>query len=480
MLALASYVHLAFAGHSLSEAGMADLSVLWAVVFTVGLGVFFPVEQEVTRMTAGRRSTGLDAAPAWWRGNAAAAILFGVLAATLLGGAVPIANLLYAGDVTLVLVTLAGMFGLAVASPARGIAAGAGRFDLYGRQLGLDGVLRMAIAGALALVGLRTAAAFGAVLAMAPVLATVALLGPVRRASGRPGPRAAEAPVRSAGGPPGPSAAERTVRPLRAVRAPALEWRRFARDLGPLVVSALLGQFVLNSAIVSARLIEPEQTALAAALLAALVLVRVPLFVFAALQATLLSGLSSAAAEVDPERFSRLLRHACAVVTGLAVLTAVPAIAIGGWLTGVLFAAPPELGPADFAVLALGTWAYILALVLGQGALALRRHRWQMAAWIAGSVVLVLVTLGPGDLATRVELAYAAGNWVVVLGLALVLRSARRGGIPRWRRVGRPRRLAWLGGGSRYAGFMPVLSGSTSAQPSEDGAASPGRRVQCD
>ena len=36
------YAHLAVAGHSLSASGMAALSVLWSIVFLLGLGVFLP------------------------------------------------------------------------------------------------------------------------------------------------------------------------------------------------------------------------------------------------------------------------------------------------------------------------------------------------------------------------------------------------------------------------------------------------------
>ncbi|HEV3287833.1 MAG TPA: hypothetical protein VG123_02450, partial [Streptosporangiaceae bacterium] len=41
------YVHLAIAGHSLPATGMAALSVLWSIVFLLGLGVFLPIEQEL-------------------------------------------------------------------------------------------------------------------------------------------------------------------------------------------------------------------------------------------------------------------------------------------------------------------------------------------------------------------------------------------------------------------------------------------------
>src|SRR5690348_17057737 len=52
------YVHLAVAGHSLAASGMAAMSVLWSIVFLLGLGVFLPIEQELIRHVASRRAMG--------------------------------------------------------------------------------------------------------------------------------------------------------------------------------------------------------------------------------------------------------------------------------------------------------------------------------------------------------------------------------------------------------------------------------------
>ncbi|MFB7261833.1 hypothetical protein ACFCXH_06670, partial [Streptomyces nojiriensis] len=54
VLGAASYIHLAVAGHSLSEADKAGVSVLWTLVMSVGIGLFFPIEQELTRIVAAR------------------------------------------------------------------------------------------------------------------------------------------------------------------------------------------------------------------------------------------------------------------------------------------------------------------------------------------------------------------------------------------------------------------------------------------
>ena len=95
----------------------------------------------------------------------------------------------------------------------------------------------------------------------------------------------------------------------------------------------------------------------------------------------------------------------------------------------MLFAARPTLGHADFAWLAAGTLFYMLAMVLGQGAMALSRHRDQLLGWMTGVLVLVAITLGPGEVKRRVEVGYALSSLTVAIVLALVvfLRTSRRG-----------------------------------------------------
>ena len=177
----------------------------------------------------------------------------------------------------------------------------------------------------------------------------------------------------------------------------------------------------MNVAVINVRLLSPGDPAVVGALLAAMVLARVPLFVFASLQASLLPGLAGAIAAGDPARFRRLVARGCAIVTALGLAGGIPAVIFGPRLTRVLFAAHPVLSSADFAWLAAGTLCYMLAMVLGQGAMALSRHRDQLLAWVAGAVVLVVITLAPGNVTVRVVAAYTLSSLTVALALALVL-----------------------------------------------------------
>jgi O-antigen/teichoic acid export membrane protein len=383
-----SYAQLAVADHSTAPAGKAAMSVLWVIVFMLGIGLFFPVEQELIRLVAGRKELGQGIIPVVRRATVLAGAIFAVTLVPLGLAARPLADHLFGGDIAMVAALAAAFLALAVISVSRGVLAGMGRFKAYGGSLAIDGGLRIVLACVLGVAGVRSPTAFGLILTIAPVLAAACTLGPVLRDL-HPGP-----PV---------------------------TWRMMCRGLGLLIGTMLLAQLVVNVAVINVRLLSPSDNAVVVALLAAMVLARVPLFVFTSLQASLLPGLAGAIAAGDLARFRQLLARGCAVVTILGLAGGLAAVILGPWLIRVLFAARPVLGYADFTWLAAGTLFYMLAMVLGQGAMALSRHRDQLLAWVAGAVVLAVITLSPGEVKLRVVVAYAVSSLTVTLAMALVL-----------------------------------------------------------
>jgi O-antigen/teichoic acid export membrane protein len=393
VLGAASYVHLAAAGHTLDEAASSSVSVLWSLVFSLGIGLFMPVEQEVARVVAARPGNGVT--PVLRTGAVLAGGLLAILCVCLVAGAGPLADRLFEGDRGMVWALCGAFLGLAASHLTRGVLSGLGMFGWYGTQLGLDGGLRIVIAGGLWLAGVRSALAFALVLAIAPLAAVLLTLPPVVRAL-RPG-----------------------------VPAPLPE---VARGLALLIVSSLLAQVVVNIAVINLKLLEPGEHAFVFAMLSALVLVRVPLFVFASIQASLLPALARASAAADTQSYRRLLGRALAVVGLLGLAGAVPAVAIGPWLVRVLLGAADVLTRVDFAWLAVGTLAYMIALVLGQAVLARGWHGVQAMGWLVGTLVLLAITFGPGEVRTRVELAYAIGSAAVVPVLLPFAWRPHRGG----------------------------------------------------
>ena len=252
------------------------------------------------------------------------------------------------------------------------------------------------LAAGLGLAGVRSVAAYGLILTVAPVLSVVATAGQVRAA---------------------------------LCKGAELAWSALAKGVGPLLVSLLLAQVLINIAVIDVKLLAPGQAVLAGALLSALVLARIPVMVFASLQASLLPGLAGLAASGDHTGFRKLLLRGCGLVVALSVIWGVPATLLGPWLIKTFFNAAPVLGDLDFALLSAGTAAYLLALVLGQGVLSLGRHLHQTLAWIGGSLVVAAITVMPGRVNLRVEFAFALGALAVAVLLGFVL-SRRSGARP--------------------------------------------------
>nr|WP_246381161.1 polysaccharide biosynthesis protein [Micromonospora jinlongensis] len=393
LLGLASYVHLAVAGHSLSGADYNRLSVLWSIVFTLGIGVFMPIEQEVARVVAARHSQGLPPGPVLARGVTVAAAMLAVLVLAVTAGRQLLADHLFHGDGTMVTVLVGALAAMAVAYATRGVLSGLQLFPWYGTQLGIDGGLRIVMVALLGLAGVTSPIWYGVVLVAAPLASVLLTLPPVLRAIG--------------GGPP-------------------VAWAALLRGLGLLTASSLLSQVVVNVGVINLQLLDPSDTAAAGALLSALVLVRIPLFVFGSMQASLLPGLATTATTGDQAGFYGLLRRAVGIVTALGLTGAVGAVLLGPWLVGVLFDAPGVLGHGDFAWLAAATLAYLWAMVLGQALLALDRHRAQALAWTVGVAALIIVTLLPAPVILRVELAYTIGSVIVAATMAVLLRGGVR------------------------------------------------------
>ncbi|MGC5053435.1 polysaccharide biosynthesis protein [Micromonospora sp. DT48] len=392
VVGLAAYVHLALAGHNLTAADYSSLSVLWSVVFTIGIGVFFPVEQEVARLVAARHSRGLPPGPVLARGTAVAVAVLGLLLLLTLGSADILTDRLFGGDPAMVPALAGSLVALAVTHTTRGVLSGLRRFRWYGTQLGLDGGLRIGLVAALAATGVDSPVAYALVLVVAPLVAVALTAAPVARAVGR---------------------------------GPAVPWRPLLRGLTLLTISSLLAQVVVNIGVINVRLLDPADVATAGALLSALVLVRIPLFVFGSMQAALLPGLSTAAATGDEPAFRALLRRSLAVVTALGALGGIFTALTGPWLVRALFDTPDVLGHGDFAWLSAATLAYLWAMVLGQALLARGRHRAQAVAWTIGVAALAVATLPPLPVALRVELGYTVGSVVATAIMITLLRRRR-------------------------------------------------------
>jgi O-antigen/teichoic acid export membrane protein len=393
---IAAYGFLAISARALGPSRYAPLGVLWALMFVAGPGFFLPLEQEVGRALAERRARGLGSGPlirrACLAGGAVAAILVVVTAAT--------GNLLldelFDGKLLLLAGFMFGLTGYFTEHLLRGTLSGNGRFATNGVVIGAESALRLAACVALAVVGVNTAGPYGLVLGLAPFAATAIGIRRERHRLVTPGP---DAP-----------------------------WAELTAALGYLLAASVLAQLLVNSGVLAVQLLASgDESEVAGRFLNGLIIARVPLFMFQAVQASLLPALAAHAGAGRHDDFRAGLKRLLVVVVGIGVLATIVAWAIGHQVVDILFGAGFELSRTDLAYLAGASAAYMLALALAQALIALSAYARVVAGWASGIIAFVVVTATQSGLLTRVERGFLAGasTAAVVMGVLLATRMAK-------------------------------------------------------
>jgi O-antigen/teichoic acid export membrane protein len=394
VLGVASFAFISLSGRALGPDVFAPLGTLWVLINAAGPALFQPLEQELGRGISHARELGTGARPLFVRGAALAAVTLlaaGVFLALAQG---PLADQVFQGRSMLVLALFVGLAGLAAEHVTRGAFAGAGAFGRYGWQLGMDGAFRLGGAVLLIVVGVGTVGPYALVLAGAPVIAvalTAARLGPALQ--------------------PGPP--ETT--------------RRVAGALGLLTAGSVLSQVVVNApAVIANVLAGPAEQARAGVFISVLVLTRVPLFLFAAIQAAFLPGLAALAARDARRDFVRRVGTIVGLVSALGLAGLLVVLAVGPWLVELVYGPDYQSTRSDLWPLAAGAGLFMIGSALAQTLISLRAYAASVAGWLAGTVALALGLTLHLRLEQRVGLAFFLGTAVAVVVLgALLLRRVR-------------------------------------------------------
>ena len=386
-----AYAYLILTARVLGPAKYAPLSVLWAMVFLVGPGVFLPLQQEVGRLFAQRRVEGVGAGPVARR----AAIIGGALLAFLLTvtaiAAVPLGRALFDSQYLLVAGFACALVGYLLLSLTWGVLAGSGRFTPYAVALSADGILRIAVCVVLAIVGVQTAGPYGLVMGITPAIAAlIAMRGNTDLL--QPGPPA--------------------------------PWGDLSSALGWLLVGSLGAQALANASIVAVELLATKsQHAEAGNFLAGVVIARFPLFLFGAVQAALLPRLARLSSKGQYRQFRSGMARLLSLVAAIAVVSTLAAFLVGPWALQLLFGTKFILSRADLTMLAAGSGAYMVALAIVQALIALGHHARSAIGWILGLAMFVVVTAMGTTLLARIELGFVSGAIaaLVVAGILLLM-----------------------------------------------------------
>lgn len=365
------------------------ISSLWFATFALAPGFFIPLEQELGRALAHRRAIGEGGQPVVARIFRLGLILVTVVVVAILCLSPLLASNYFNGDWIMVVALIAAFCAYAPAHVARGICSGTGRFRSYAIVLGADGLVRIALCVALAVAGVKATGPYGFAVALAPLVGVgiVFWRGSLRTA-------------------PGPDAA----------------WSEVTPNLGWLLLGSVFAASLLNAGPIATTILADDSDSAEVTQFAyGVLLARIPLFMFQAVQAALLPRLSRLAATGELDEFRAGLKRLMFVVLGVGVIGTVGALILGPFVIKVVYDA--DLSNRTLAMLALGSACYMVALALAQAVIALKGHALVSAGWFAGAVVFVLATwLSSDDLFKRVEIGLVASSVAAMATFALCLR----------------------------------------------------------
>ena len=414
LVGLAAYVVLALAGHTLPPRDYAAAASMFLLTAIVGPGVFAAVEQQTNHEVSARLAAGVDPAPAVRAASVIDAGLSALMVLVVLALGPVLVPRAFAGHTALLGATVLAVLGAAAAYLLRGVFAGQRRFHWYGVSLAAEGLGRLLPCVALALLGWASADRFGFVFALGCAVAAAVTLPALRRrpapgaADGQPGARATD-PVR--------------LRPLAAavgLLACASSLTLLVTNLGPVVLTSRLGT-------------APADAELAASFVSLFLLARIPLFLFAPVQAFLLPSLTEAAERGDLGAVRHRVRTVLLAVAAVGLPGVLGAWLLGPWAARVLFGAPTELPRMVAGLLGVSTVFMMVAAILQPALVALGRNRAAMLAWVVSSAVFVGLLFAPmAPLAAAVAAQLVAPTLVSVLMLVALrgeLRSRAAAGL---------------------------------------------------
>jgi O-antigen/teichoic acid export membrane protein len=388
------YAFHVLAARTLGGTAYGQIAVLWAAMFIVVIVLFRPLEQTTARALADRRARGEEVGTVLRSVTLLCAAMLVLLGIGAVLGWNEISNRLFLGDGAMTAMLAVGIGAYAVAYLSRGVVTGARWFGGYGLGLVADSIARLALAAPLVWVASKNSAA-----AAVTVAGLVGALVPL--AAGRRRLRSSLA---------GGSGARFHLGATLTFAAPAS-------------VIAAADQLLVNGSPILVILGGgPDASRVAGLVFAATMLVRVPVYVFQGVAASILPNLARLQALEHPRRF----RHAVVQTAGIL-------LAAGGLIVGFAAAAGPEsmrllygadfeAGRVELVLLGAGVACYLGGTTFSQALLALDRGAGAALAWAGSAVLFVgLYAALAGEPLMRIAVAFAVAALVDLLLLAVLL-----------------------------------------------------------
>jgi O-antigen/teichoic acid export membrane protein len=368
----------------------APISALWFAIFTLAPGFYLPLEQELGRALSHRRARGEGGRPVVHRISQLGSMLAGLVLLVVIALSPIITSEYFDGDWAMTASLAIAFLAYAPAIIGRGICSGTGRFHAYAVITASDGVIRIILCVLLAIVGVTAAGPYGLAVAVAPLFAVFYLLAR-GRLSTQPGPEST--------------------------------WQEVTPNLGWLLIGSVFAATLLNAGVVAANILADEsEKELVSQFAYGVLLARIPLFMFQAVQAALLPKLSRLAARNELAEFREGFKRLAVLVIAVGVIGTLAALVIGPAVIEVMFDA--DLSGKTLAMLSVSSACYMMALATAQAVIALRGHRMVALGWVLAFVAFVIGTWVSSDqLFRRIEIGLVVSGLAAVLVFALSLRS---------------------------------------------------------
>jgi O-antigen/teichoic acid export membrane protein len=365
------------------------MTALWFATFALAPGFFLPLEQELGRAVSHRRARSEGGAPVMRRVVRLGVAITVLVVVTILALSPLITSNYFDGNWWMLVALTLAFASYAPAHLARGICSGSGRFRYYALIIGSDGVIRIVACVAFWLAGIHNPAPYALAVALSPLVAVIA--------------------IGARGG-------------LRLEEGPPAAWNEVTQNLGWLLVGSVLAGSLLNAGPIAAKLLGDEaQHARITEFGNGVLLARIPLFLFQAVQAALLPRLARLAAQGEYDEFRAGYARLMRLVVMVGVAGTVGAFLLGPFMVDTMFGA--DLTGRTMATLALSSALYMAAIATAQAVVALHGHGWVALGWAVAVVSFVIaVWLSSPELFRRIEIALAVSSLAALIVFAIALR----------------------------------------------------------
>jgi len=383
------YVFFRLGQEALGQDGFKPIVSLWFVMFALVPGFFLPLEQEVSRAVAQRRALGDGVRPVVRKVAPVAAAITVLLVVAVTLARTRLTNDLFEGSAVVTLALVIALIGYAPFHIARGICSGMGHFRLYSTMIALDGLLRVIMCAGFLLVGLDRVGPYALMVAVVPLVIAASAFG-----SGR----------------------------LRTTPGSATSWGELAPNLGWLLLGTLCAGALINAGPLTVDLLgDGTAPEVVTRFGNAVLLARVPLFLFQAVQAAMLPRLTQLVTLGDVTAFRDVMRRLFVLVGGVGLIGVVGAFIAGPWALELVYEG--GIDRRTITLLALSSAIYMLAQACAQSLLSLSGHVFVALGWVASFITFVTTAVwSSDDLFLRVELALIASALVAVAIFAFGLR----------------------------------------------------------